>query len=250
MFEPIKLRIAQGDPIVHDVHARNIFPLFRGRPELDASRCKENCEHCKTVCPTQAIHLNPLTINMGDCLFCGHCEKACSEEAIRFTNDQHVTCGTADQLLINTSIKEFKPAPAPGVIKKLFGRSLKLRQISAGGCNGCELELNACSNVNFDMGRYGIEFVASPRHADGVVITGPIPKAMADAVDDCYEAVPHPKLIILYGACAISGGIFKSAPGLDRRFIDTHPVDLYIPGCPPHPLTVITGLLDWLERKA
>ncbi len=249
MFETIKLRIAQGDPIVHDVHARNIFPLFRGRPELDDSRCAAGCSQCEAVCSTHAITLNPLKLNMGHCLFCGRCETECPSQAIRFTNDQHVACGNADQLRITPAIKGFKPAPASDAIKKLFGRSLKLRQISAGGCNGCELELNACGNVNFDMSRYGIEFVASPRHADGIVITGPIPKAMADAVNDCYDAVPLPKIIILNGACAISGGIFKSSAVLDRRFIDTHQVDLYLPGCPTHPLTVITGILDWLERK-
>lgn len=250
MFETIKLRIAQGDPIVHDVHARNIFPLFRGRPELDESKCTEQCEICRTLCPTEAIRLSPLSVDLGACVFCGHCSEQCPSQAIRFTNDQHVTCGNQEQLKLDSSVKSIKPAPAPDAIKKVFGRSLKLRQISAGGCNGCELELNACGNVNFDMGRYAIEFVASPRHADGIVVTGPIPAAMADAVDDCFEAVPDPKIVILNGACAISGGIFKNSPELNRRFITSHHVDLYIPGCPPHPLTFITGLLDWMERKA
>jgi Ni,Fe-hydrogenase III small subunit len=134
-------------------------------------------------------------------------------------------------------------------IKSYFGRSLKLRQISAGGCNGCELELNAASNVNFDMGRFGIEFVASPRHADGIVVSGPFTKAMAQAAEICFEAVPVPKIIILAGACAISGGIFKNSPEIDRIFLTSHTIDLYIPGCPPHPLTFITGILNWLGRK-
>ena len=144
-------------------------------------------------------------------------------------------------------------APNPDVIRQeihsFFGSSLKLRQVSAGGDNSCELELNACGNVNFDMGRFGIEFVASPRHADGVVITGPLTKAMAQATELCFDAVPAPKIIILVGACAISGGIFKGSHEIDRTFLTSHNIDLYIPGCPPHPLTFITGILDWLGRK-
>ena len=130
-------------------------------------------------------------------------------------------------------------------IQKVFGKSLKLRQVSAGGCNGCEMELNACSNVNFDMGRFGIDFVASPRHADGIVITGPVTENMANALEDCYKSVPNPKIVILCGACAISGGIFQNSAKLNREFIETHKIDLYIPGCPVHPLTFINAILDF-----
>ncbi len=131
----------------------------------------------------------------------------------------------------------------------MFGRSLKLRSVSAGGCNGCELELNALGNVNFDMGRFGIDFVASPRHADGIVISGVATSAMAHALESVFEAVPKPRLIILCGACAISGGAFQDAGQLDRAFIGRHAVDLYIPGCPPHPLTFIHGLLAYLRSS-
>jgi Ni,Fe-hydrogenase III small subunit len=99
------------------------------------------------------------------------------------------------------------------------------------------------------MGRFGIEFVASPRHADGLVITGPLTKAMAQATELCFDAIPAPKIIILMGACSISGGIFKGSSEIDRTFLTSHTIDLYIPGCPPHPLTFITGILDWLNRK-
>ena len=121
--------------------------------------------------------------------------------------------------------------------------------MSAGGCSGCELELTALGNVNFDIGRYGIDFVASPRHADGIVITGPVTANMADALELCYEAVPEPKIVILCGACAISGGAFSDSPALQRSFVEKRRIDLYVPGCPPHPLTFITGVLDWLGRK-
>ncbi|MGB3079481.1 MAG: hypothetical protein WBB31_10430, partial [Saprospiraceae bacterium] len=133
-------------------------------------------------------------------------------------------------------------------IAKYFSGSLKLRQVSAGGDNSCELELNACGNVNFDMGRYGIEFVASPRHADGIVITGPITENMAEPLQICYDAIPHPKIIILAGTDAISGGIFAGSPALNRSFLDNHKIDLYVPGNPIHPLTFINGVLDLIRK--
>ena len=119
-----------------------------------------------------------------------------------------------------------------------FSKSLKLRQVSAGGCNGCEMELNAASNVNFDMGRFGIDFVASPRHADGLVITGPITKNMVYALEDCYKAVPDPKIVILCGTCAISGGVYQNSTEIDRSFLEKYKVDLYIPGCPRPPFNI------------
>ena len=134
-------------------------------------------------------------------------------------------------------------------IVSMFSRSLKVRQVSAGGCNGCEMELNACSNVNFDMGRFGIDFVASPRHADGIVITGPVTKNMAYALEDCYNATPNPKIVILCGACAISGGIFQKSDEINREFFEKYPVDLYIPGCPVHPLTFINGILGYIRGR-
>jgi len=133
-------------------------------------------------------------------------------------------------------------------IEDIFGGSLKLRQVSAGGCNGCELELGACSNVNFDMARYGIEFVASPRHADGIVLTGPLTRNMLGPFLTCYEAVPDPKMVIMTGACSISGGVFANSPAVARGSIDDISIDLFVPGCPPHPLTFITGVLRFVRR--
>jgi Ni,Fe-hydrogenase III small subunit len=134
-------------------------------------------------------------------------------------------------------------------IRNCFKGSLKLRQVSAAGDNSSELELNACGNVNFDMGRYGIEFVASPRHADGLVITGPISKNMAEPLQMTYDATPSPKIIVLAGTDAISGGIFEGSPALDRSFIEKNLIDLYVPGNPVHPLTFINGIIDLLGIK-
>lgn len=132
--------------------------------------------------------------------------------------------------------------------KKLFGRSLKLREVCAGSCNGCDSEIQALGNVVFDLSRFGIQFVASPRHADGLMITGPVTKNMEDALRKTYEAVPGPKIVIAVGACAISGGPFADSPEVNNGVDGLIPVDLYVPGCPPHPFTILDGLLRLLGR--
>jgi Ni,Fe-hydrogenase III small subunit len=130
----------------------------------------------------------------------------------------------------------------------LFGRSLKLRQVSAGGCNACETDTNVLSTVVFDLGRFGIQFVASPRHADGLLVTGPVSRNMELALRKTYEAVPEPRIVIALGACAISGGPYRGHPEVRDGADSLLPVDLYIPGCPPHPLTILDGLLRLLGR--
>ena len=134
-------------------------------------------------------------------------------------------------------------------ITSYFSGSLKLRQVSAAGDNSCELELNACGNVNFDMGRFGIDFVASPRHADGIVITGPVSENMAEPLQICYDATPDPKIIILAGTDAISGGIFEGSPALNRSFLSKYKIDLFVPGNPVHPLTFINGVLELIRKR-
>jgi Ni,Fe-hydrogenase III small subunit len=138
---------------------------------------------------------------------------------------------------------------ASAAFAKIFGRSLKMRQVSAGGCNACELELNAVVNVNFDAQRYGIEWVASPRHADALVVTGPLTEHMKNALQDAWDAMPEPRFVVAVGACAISGGLYDGAPGVDRAFFEKVGPALFVPGCPPHPLTFIQAILDFLGVK-
>ncbi len=203
------------------------------------------------VCPTNAISINPVRIDLGKCTFCAECSRLYPGK-VQFTTDYRLATNERSRLIITegvTSPISLNSDLVRKEIRRIFKGSLKLRQVSAGGDNSTELELNASGNVNFDIGRYGIEFVASPRHADGIVITGPISKNMAEPLKITYDATPSPKIIILAGTDAVSGGIFEGSPAIDRRFIEQNHIDLYIPGNPVHPLTFINGVLDLLGIK-
>jgi Ni,Fe-hydrogenase III small subunit len=248
MISDIKILLHQGKQYIPDVTTAEVPGIFRGRPVIST----EPADHTRLaeICPTGAISHDPVSIDMGKCVFCGECQFAYPGK-IRFTKDYRISSATREGLIIREGSDVPLTIDAASVrkeIRKFFGKSLKLRQVSAGGDNSCEWELNAAGNVNFDMGRFGIEFVASPRHADGIVITGPITKNMALPLQICYDAIPHPKIIILAGTDAISGGIFAGSSALDRSFLDRYPADLYVPGSPVHPLTFINGVLD-LTRK-
>lgn len=242
MLDTIKCAKLQKNQVIKDIKNATVKDKFRGLPQVNLQNCIK-CNKCKNICPTNAIS-DDLFIDLGKCVFCGECERTCSTETIKFTNSHKIGSSSRESLLTKGKLDPIKTTE---YIKKMFGRSLKLRQISAGGCNSCEMELNACSNANFDMGRFGLEFVASPRHADGIVITGPITKNMAKALEDTYLATAEPKIIILVGTCAISGGIFQNSEEINREFLEKYKVDLYIPGCPAHPLTVINSILEFLN---
>jgi Ni,Fe-hydrogenase III small subunit len=188
-----------------------------------------------------------LQMDLGRCLFCVECADACPEGAVQFERDYRLAARKRADLVSDGSVPKLAAALDAAALH-LFGRSLKLRQVSAGGCNACEADVNVLNTIVFDLGRFGIQFVASPRHADGLLITGPVTENMLGALKKTYETVPAPKLVIAVGACAISGGPYLDPREVHNGADGVLPVDLYIPGCPPHPLTILDGLLRLLGR--
>jgi len=248
MINEIKVLRSHGIQYVRNLRTQPVSPLFRGRPVISADISTDEIRQAASTCPVMAIDGGSGSIDLGKCVFCRECSFVCPGK-IRFTNDYRIAVNNRNSLIIRpgeTDPVRLDESLIRKEIRKLFSRSLKLRQVSAGGDNSCEMELNAAGNVNFDMGRYGIEFVASPRHADGIVITGPVTENMAEALQICYDAVPEPKIIVLAGTDAISGGMFTDSPALKRDFIDQNHIDLYVPGNPAHPLTFINGIMDLL----
>ncbi|MBV8381690.1 MAG: 4Fe-4S dicluster domain-containing protein [Planctomycetaceae bacterium] len=253
MFRIVAERLRQGKRTI--TFPRDVPRLpdrFRGLPVLDDSKCPEGCRSCIDACPTDALACDAegLRLDMGHCLFCTDCVAACPEGAIAFTRDHRLAVRSRADLVVRSGRALDLARPLDREMLRLFGRSLKLRQVSAGGDNSGEADLNVLGTVVFDMGRFGIQFVASPRHADGLVVTGPVTRNMGLALEKTYEATPAPKIVIAVGACAISGGPFRDHPEVNNGVDGIVPVDLYIPGFPPHPLTILDGLLRLLDRLA
>ena len=226
---------------------------YLGRPEILDGSCG-TCSACISVCPTKAIRiLTPEApgprqeiagpaLDMGRCLFCGACAKACAQKnetaKIRFTNDLHVAAFKRDDLIVTAKPHQLETPP-----KNIFRRSFKLREISAAGCNACEADTNVLGTLVYDLGKFGISFVASPRHADGIVLTGPVSKNMREAVLATWKAVPEPRLAVAVGSCAISGGLFAESNECEGGLPALCDVQLFVPGCPPNPWSILDGLL-------
>lgn len=168
-------------------------------------------------------------------------------KGLTYTQDHRMAVSKREDLIVHEGGVRLAAA-LDERMRRVLGRSLKLREVCAGGCSGCEGEIQAMGNVVFDLSRFGIQFVASPRHADGLMITGPVTKNMELALKKTWEAVPHPKIVIAVGACAISGGPFQGGREVHNGVDGLIPVDLYVPGCPPHPLTILDGLLRLLDK--
>ena len=224
-----------------------------GALRLDGAKCPDKCDACVPVCPTRAITRlpsQPVALDLGACIFCASCVEACPTKAITQTNNHRMAVRRREDLILGKpGEEELRLATAlDGRLRKLFGRSLRLRQVSAGGNGADEADLNVLGTIGWDLGRFGIQFVASPRHADGLVVTGPVSKNMELALKKTWDAIPEPKIAIAVGTCAISGGPFAGHPQVNNGAASMIPIDLFIPGWPPHPLTILDGLLRLLGR--
>jgi len=223
-----------------------LYERFRGRPQINRQCEPALIRQCAEACPQEAIDGASGALDLGRCTFCGLCEMQSQGKFVQFTQNFELGAATRDDLITDGSYTDLA-AHAKQHFKKLFGRSLQLRQVSAAGCNACEADTNVLNTPFFDLSRFGIDFVASPRHADGIHVTGPISRNMKAALLTTYEAVPSPKVVIASGACSISGGPFYGSDEIVGDLSELLPVDLYIPGCPPHPLTTLHALLTFFK---
>ena len=250
MFELIKARLGHGYQAVKDPTTATIDPAYQGFPLILREDAADFAAAAK-LCPAKAI--GNYYLDLGKCIFCGSCQRQ-FPQTFAFEHGHQTGATKREALLVRQGLSypayREQAIEVNEYIAKRCKYSFAMRNVSAGGCNACELELNACSNVNFDMGRYGIEVLASPRHADALIITGPITRNMAFALEETYRAIPEPKVLILSGACAISGGIFAESDALERSFVERFEACLYLPGCPVHPLNLISSVMRMLGRRA
>lgn len=246
MFRALFARIKQGHRTMPYPAAPLQMPeRFRGYPAVTSLEQAAESPDAATACPYGAFSTGGgACLDLGKCLFCAECAAG----NIEFTTNYQLAVTQREDLLVRPGADQRHAVPLSSDLLAMFGRSLKFREVSAGGCNACEADSNVLSTVGWDLGRFGIQFVASPRHADGLWVTGPVSTNMHSALLATYEAIPAPKIVVACGACAISGGPYSDSPQVCNGIDGIIPVDLYIPGCPPHPGTILDGLLRILDK--
>jgi Ni,Fe-hydrogenase III small subunit len=255
VFEFLRARLRQGTRTARLPEAGDALPeRFRGLPIFKPHQPDDLAVEEPTLlrpAPPSALLTTTRTgrsaLDIGACLFSPDEATVGPVGTIGFTREYRMASGSRDGLISPTGEVELAHALGEST-RRLFGRSLRLRSVVAGSCGGCEAELVALSNVVFDLARFGVQFVASPRHADGLVVTGAMCRNMRTALGQTYEATPAPRIVIAVGACAITGGPFRGSREVGEGVPEEIPVDLYVPGCPPHPLTLLDGILRLLGR--
>ena len=258
MFKVLK-KILQYPRVTQGYPKKTIdSSLFIGKPVIAEAKCTR-CGVCIDRCPSAAISYDSKTgipvINLNACIFCTLCEEVCPAGAATMTTEfelaERVREDESFEATDDDSDEESYEALGKRVekkIKKRFGRSLQIREVDAGSCNGCDYEINALNNPFNDIERFGIHFVASPRHADMLLVTGTATRNMELALLKTYEATPDPKLVVAVGACACSGGIFRDTYATRDGIGSLVPVDVWIPGCPPRPQAILYGILKAIEK--
>ena len=279
MFEALRQSLKTGVVTTRYPGAPSeVSSRARGKPDIDWAQWKD-ARPAAAVCPTGAIHfrdeasIRTATLDLGKCIFCGLCADA--DPAIRMTNECELAVRARAALEFTTKYQlnadgtHARMLAAPGKagsvtresieslgkemrerIHRVLGRSLHIREVDAGSCNGCEIEIVGLNSPIYDIERFGIHFVASPRHADMLLVTGPVTRNMELALRKTYEATPEPRVVVAVGACGCSGGLFGVNYATRGAVDAVIPVDVYIPGCPPNPHALLHGILTAIGRIA